>query len=95
MQILFGEIPDEYIEGFGDEGFTAPDIPGEFYYKLEMLDTETFKVIDSVGRMVPLDYGHIDHFITALTLMRDNTQELIQGIKERSTQLKELNIELG
>lgn len=95
MQIYFGEVPEEYVEEFGDSGFTAEGLPGNFYYKVEMLYTDSFKLVDTVGRYVPISYDHLDQLIMALEALRDKTQHHIDAIEESTSELKELNVILS
>lgn len=92
MQIYFGEIPNEYVEEFGDSGFTAEGIPGQYYYMVEMLYTDTFKLVDTVGRYVPISYDHLDQLIFALTTLKDKTQDHINSIEVSTNELKEMNV---
>jgi len=92
MQIYFGEVPEEYVEEFGDSGFIVEGITGQYYYMVEMVYTDSFKLVDTVGRYVPISYDHLDQLIFALTTLKDKTQCHINSIEKATNELKEMHV---
>lgn len=95
MKILFGEIPAQYKEDFGDSGFISQSVPGEYYYKLEMLYPGEFKLMDTVGRYLPFGYEHLNELILALQTLRYKTADHLRAVETSTKALQELNIVVG
>lgn len=90
MEILFGSVPTEFL--LDAENFTSEGLPGEYYYKVEMLDVDTVTISDTVGRSIPLDFSHLPQLIAALEFLDNKVGNLVDVATSAKAELMELNI---
>lgn len=69
MKYYFGQVPNEDVEMFGDEGLF--EYCGDLYYNMVEFGTnpggqEDFVIADSVGRSIPISIEHINGLIQVL-----------------------------
>lgn len=76
MKLVFGRVPNEYLDDA--DYFTGKSLSGNtaaFYYTMEVEDEEdgygTFKIIDTCGRFMPMDFDQLDELISILTQIKE------------------------
>ena len=87
MNILFGQVPEEFLE-YG-EYFVDPKSKQSFYYNLEVEDEQNgegmLTLTDTSGRYLPFDFTQLEELIDVLSSIqeyREEKSDFIQRWKE-------------
>lgn len=83
MKIYFGQAEQQDVEFFGgDDLFQAEGMsPNEYYYNYVEFGTnvgglDEVVIVDSCGRIMPINCDHLEDLITALTRLQTMSQEI-------------------
>lgn len=84
--IYIGEVPEQYLEEFGDEGQYFEFNDKKFYYALEFnFEDGTATLIDTCDRIMPMDstnYEEIAFAMNQLATLQNSYQDLQDEMAE-------------
>lgn len=93
MEILFSQMDNCINCDCGAaEGAFVDQSGSSFYYKLEMLDTESVAIVDTCGRYVPFAFEDIPELIFALQGMERIAGGPIKALEQALSTLEDLKI---
>ena len=88
--IYIGQVPQEYLDEFGDEGQYFEYNDKQFYYALEFnVEEGTATLIDTCNRSMPMDYTNFDEIAFAMSNIA-KVQEEYQDIQDEMEEFLDL-----
>ena len=88
--IYIGQVPQQYLDEFGDEGQYFEFNDKKFYYALEFnVEEGTATLIDTCNRSMPMDYTNYDEIAFAMGEIAE-VQKEYQDIQDEMEEFLDL-----